>query len=56
MTKKQINVRVSPAIEDMIRFLTEKYGSITNVIEVAVSLLYTQYINSNSPVDRGEGE
>jgi len=49
--KNQINVRVSPTIREYIEFLAEKYGSITQVIEVAVALLYTQFINTESPDD-----
>ena len=46
--KKQINVRVSPAIKEYIDFLVEQYGTITKVIEVAVSLLYVDSINKNN--------
>ena len=48
MGKTQINIRVSETIGEYIEFLTEPYGSKTKVIEVAVSLLYVQWINKHS--------
>lgn len=49
--KKQFNVRVSEVTQERIDFLTEKYGTKTAVIEVAVTLLYTQFVNTESPKD-----
>lgn len=50
--KKQINVRVSEETQNRLKFLTEKYGTTTAVIEVAVTLLYTQFVNTESPKDK----
>jgi len=52
MSKSQLNVRISETTAEWIEFLTDKYGSKTQVIEVAVALLYTQFINQESPVDQ----
>ena len=52
MVKKQLNIRVSDTTEEWINFLTERYGSKTQVIEVAVALLYTQFVNTESPSER----
>ena len=54
MTKEQMNIRVSPAIREYIEFLVGKYGSITAVIEVAVALLYTKFVNETAPRESGE--
>jgi len=50
--KTQINVRVSPITHDRLEFLTEKYGTKTAVVEVAITLLYTQFVNTESPKDK----
>lgn len=50
--KKQINVRVSEETRNRLKFLTEKYGTTTAVIEVAITLLYTQFVNTESPKDK----
>jgi len=52
--KKQLNIRVSDTISHYIDFLAEKYGSKVQVIEVAVALLYTQFVNQEEPKDKEE--
>jgi len=49
--KKQLNVRISETTAEWIEFLMDKYGSKTQVIEVAVALLYTQFVNELTPED-----
>jgi len=49
--KKQLNIRVSETTAEWIDFLAEQYGSKTQVIEVAVALLYTQFVNELTPGD-----
>jgi len=50
--KKQLNIRVSETINEYIEYLAEKYGSKTKAVEVAVALLYTQFVNSNEPKEK----
>jgi len=52
MSKKQLNIRISETTAEWIEFLAVKYGSKTQVIEVAVALLYTQFVNEGP----GDGE
>ena len=54
MKKRQINIRLSQHTIDMINFLAEKYGNKTAVIDVAVGLLYSQFVNGNTPDNKTE--
>lgn len=50
--KTQLNIRVSKVTKERIKFLTEKYGTKTAVVEVAITLLYTQFVNNESPTEK----
>ena len=54
--KKQLNVRVSEVTEERIEFLAVKYGTKTAVVEVAITLLYTQFVNTESPRENNTAE
>lgn len=42
--KKQINIRLSPAAQESLAFLVQKYGTKTAVIEIALQLLHIQVL------------
>lgn len=42
--KKQINVRLSEPGQEKLKYLVDQYGTQTIVLEVAISLLYTQFV------------
>lgn len=45
MPKKQLNIRISPAAQESLKYLVQKYGTKTAVIEIALQALATQVKN-----------
>ena len=57
MTKRQVNIRASDATRAKLAALKEKYGTVAEVVAVAVDRLYQSEVTRHqAPPQGGEGE
>ena len=57
MTKRQVNIRASDATRAKLAALKEKYGTVAEVVAVAVDRLYqSETARHQAPADEAGGE